>query len=382
MLLLGAMCVGFVACDGNEPEMNDNKTPSSTTDYVYDIILMTDNLIGATATLSQNGADKFTDEVTLTITPTEEQMYWATVPKIEVKNAEKGNVTETDGVYTWKLTAFAENATVIISGVANSLNSTLVVDDLIGATATLSSNAKYVLFDDEVTLTITPNYEEFYWWTIPTIEITNAIKGAVVENKGVYIWKLTAFADNTTIKVAGYANRFANRQHDYVDLGLPSGLLWATCNVGANSPEEYGDYFAWGETEPKSSYSISNYSYSSNPKVLPLSADAAHVNWGGDWRMPTKEEFEELIECCSWLWITQNEVNGHKVTGQNGNSIFLPDTDGDMYWSSSLDIYWAHDEEYGPVGAYYLWLCRGYGMLECVESRYRGRPVRAVCKPK
>ena len=115
--------------------------------------------------------------------------------------------------------------------------------------------------------------------------------------------------------------------HDYVDLGLPSGLKWATCNVGANNPWEYGHYFAWGETNTKAEYTIENCStytqqmgdISGNP-----SYDAATANWGGTWRMPTKAEMEELINNCAWLIAIENGVYGAHGTGPNGNSIFLP----------------------------------------------------------
>lgn len=133
--------------------------------------------------------------------------------------------------------------------------------------------------------------------------------------------------------------------HEYVDLGL--SVKWATCNVGAAKPEDYGDYFAWGETEPKSTYDWSTYkwcygSYNTQTKyctsseygsidnktILDLSDDAARVNWGGSWRMPTQAEQEELQENCSWTWVCQNGVYGYRVTskkpGYTHKSIFLP----------------------------------------------------------
>jgi hypothetical protein len=123
--------------------------------------------------------------------------------------------------------------------------------------------------------------------------------------------------------------------HEYVDLGL--SVLWATCNVGATTPEEYGDYFAWGETEPKEVYSWETYKwcnpvdtsitkYNSNDGMQTLlpEDDAATVNWGGEWRMPTKEELAELRLSCTWEWTTLNGINGNKITGPNGNSIFIP----------------------------------------------------------
>ena len=153
--------------------------------------------------------------------------------------------------------------------------------------------------------------------------------------------------------------------HEWVDLGLPSGTLWATCNVGASSPEEYGDYFAWGETEPKSDYNWSTNKYCKGTvdtmtryctcgilTELEPSDDAATANWGSGWQMPSDEQLEELynISYTTTTWTTMNGVEGWKITSKsNGNSIFLPaagyrdDTSlsnagsfGD-YWSRSLN---------------------------------------------
>ena len=113
----------------------------------------------------------------------------------------------------------------------------------------------------------------------------------------------------------------------YVDLGLPSGLKWATCNIGATTPEDYGNYYAWGETTTKSEYTAEN-SVTQGQEISDFSGnaqyDAARANWGGTWRMPTKAEMEELRDNCTWTWTTQNGVKGYRVTGTNGNSIFLP----------------------------------------------------------
>ena len=132
--------------------------------------------------------------------------------------------------------------------------------------------------------------------------------------------------------------------YEYVDLGLPSGLKWATCNVGASTPEECGGYYAWGETEEKDNYSWSTYKWCNgsddsmtkyctdssygtvdNKTTLDPEDDVAHVKWGGSWRMPTNAEQDELLKNCTWNKTIQNGVNGCKVTGPNGNSIFLPD---------------------------------------------------------
>ncbi len=132
--------------------------------------------------------------------------------------------------------------------------------------------------------------------------------------------------------------------HEYVDLGLPSGTLWATCNVGANSPEEYGNYFAWGETKPKSDYTWGIYKYCQgspdtmtkycrsrsygtvdNKTELEPSDDAATANWGGGWQMPSREQFNELFNSSytATTWTTLNGVSGYEITSKsNGNSIF------------------------------------------------------------
>lgn len=125
--------------------------------------------------------------------------------------------------------------------------------------------------------------------------------------------------------------------HSYVDLGLPSGALWATCNVGAEVPEDYGDYYAWGETETKDYYydwdtykdrnESSFFKYREGCKSqLASEDDVAHVKWGDNWHIPSKEDFEELLAQCAWTWMEQNGVPGNKVTGPNGNYIFLPFT--------------------------------------------------------
>ncbi len=188
-----------------------------------------------------------------------------------------------------------------------------------------------------------------------------------------------------------------------VDLGLPSGTLWADRNVGADSPEACGDYFAWGEVTPKSEYSWGTYKWCNgsnytqikychdsyygtvdNKTTLDLEDDAAYVNMGSEWRMPTTTELQELMDNCTWIRTTQNGVNGFKVTGKNGNSIFLPaagyryhsnlvgvGSDG-YYWSSSLD-------EYTPDCAYSIDFDSGY-YFWCRSGRSYGMAVRAVVR--
>ena len=145
-----------------------------------------------------------------------------------------------------------------------------------------------------------------------------------------------------------------------VDLGL--SVKWATFNVGATSPEDYGDYFAWGETEPKKTYSWATYKWGTSSKltkynttdgktILDPEDDAAYVNWGDKWRMPSKEEVDELTQQCTWIWTTHNNVNGYKVTGPNGNSIFLPAVGykgaGPFYPAGEDGLYWTNTIEKG-----------------------------------
>ena len=171
--------------------------------------------------------------------------------------------------------------------------------------------------------------------------------------------------------------------HQYVDLGL--SVKWATCNVGTTKPEGYGDYFAWGETRSKSYYNGSSYTYYDNPTTLPLSADAARANWGGKWRMPTIDEFEELRNNCTWKWTTQNGVNGYKVTSNsNGNYIFLPAAGyrdlGSLYGAGDYGYYWsssAYGADYSTT-ALYLYF---YSTWKDRKNDYKaaGRSVRPVC---
>lgn len=188
--------------------------------------------------------------------------------------------------------------------------------------------------------------------------------------------------------------------HEYVDLGL--SVMWATCNVGAESPEEYGDFFAWGEVEPKTEYTWGNYKYGSSPTsilkykdskvVLDLLDDAASMSWGGQWRMPTREEVIELVQNTTWIWITLNGVKGCRITSKiNGHYIFLPATGyyrgkdhigngtNVCMWTSSLwsvkGVHWGTGIAYNSTDSTSNGP-RFWGFL-----RYHGDPIRPVFVP-
>lgn len=194
-----------------------------------------------------------------------------------------------------------------------------------------------------------------------------------------------------------------------VDMGL--SVKWASWNVGASAQEEYGDYFAWGETEPKSSYWWSTYKWCNgdynvltkycptnnsdywdgtgapdSKTVLDLDDDAARANCGGTWRMPTKEEWEELISNCSWTWTTINGINGQLVTSDiNGRRIFLPAAGGwgdtDLYYAGSRGYYWSSSlNADNPARAWEVSFYSGPNFGTIPGNRCAGFSVRPVCE--
>ena len=198
-------------------------------------------------------------------------------------------------------------------------------------------------------------------------------------------------------------------KYEYVDLGLPSGTLWATCNIGAKNPEDYGDYFAWGETEPQEGntyswvsykYAVDNYDnltkycndssfgnngFTDNLTELELADDAAFMNKGTGWRMPSKEQFDELVnsEYTTSEWITQNSVKGRKITSlSNGNSIFLPAAgyryDRALRGTGSSGYYWSRTlYSDGPIVAWSLRV-ESSGASANIDLRCNGCSIRPV----
>ena len=176
--------------------------------------------------------------------------------------------------------------------------------------------------------------------------------------------------------------------HGWVDLALPSGIRWATCNVGASSPEGYGNYYAWGETTAKSSYTEDNsttYGKEMSDIGGNASYDVARKLWGGTWRLPTRAEFEELLDedNCTWEWTTQSGVNGYKVTSKvNGTSIFLPAAgyrDGtSLDDAGSVGYYWSSTPDWSNTDCAYILKFRS-GNHNCSWSRRSyGFSVRSV----
>ena len=257
------------------------------------------------------------------------------------------------------------------------------------------------------------------WDTVqmPTVDDTHITN---MEGSGSFTATLIGLTQNTTYYVRAYVitdygltygnqqsftTETSNGSISFVDLDLPSGLLWATCNVGADTPEDYGDYFAFGETQTKDCFYWSNYQhcngiyntltkycpnsnfgyngYFDNLTILQPEDDVVTIQWGIGYRMPTKEEWRELFQNTTQTWITQNGVNGMQFTGPNGNSIFLPASgcfqgttiygigNYGNYWSSSINT----DTPY--YAGYFFSGSSGHNLN--YNQRYYGQTIRPVC---
>ena len=224
------------------------------------------------------------------------------------------------------------------------------------------------------------------WMVGGLISVAAVVAGIVyMLNKPTEINKPTVIDKLTEISINELTESVSANGHEYVDLGL--SVKWATCNVGANTPEEYGNYYAWGETSTKSSYDDDNcksWERSMSDIRGNSSYDAARANWGSNWRLPTASEFEELIDNCDYQLTTQNGVEGMRFTSKrNGNSIFLPAA-GWRYGTSLDDaggygIYWSSTPYEGDTQfAYYLFFNLGGSAHTDWNYRYGGLPVRPV----
>ena len=233
------------------------------------------------------------------------------------------------------------------------------------------------------------------------VGIAYAQKNINIYKNGKVLYSLSV-VDVDSIK---FENKRYHNGYEYVDLGFSSGIKWATCNVGANSPEEYGEYFAWGEITTKKNYNWGTYKYCNGSSstltkyctnsnygivddktILDLEDDVASVRMGGEWRMPTRIEQEELLNNCTWEWTEENGVDGYRVTSHiNSNSIFLPAAGyhnanrikNGNYWSSSVDsscAYYLNFNEEGDIREYIY--NRSFGFS--VRAVYDSRPVYTV----
>ena len=196
------------------------------------------------------------------------------------------------------------------------------------------------------------------------------------------VTEYSSHIDEPTQAAASETTEDVNDVREYVDLGL--SVKWATCNVGASSPEEYGNYYAWGETKTKPSYTSDNCVtlWASIDDINGTNRDVAHIVWGGKWRMPTRVECDELITKCTWTWTTLNGVNGYKVTGKNGNSIFLPATGNrsktSLYNAGKFSVYWSSTpDESNTENAWGLYFASDKSKTYCY-NRDNGRTVRPV----
>ena len=302
---------------------------------------------------------------------------------------ENGNEVSIDAQYTFVVTG---NRTLVAQFQAQSYTISTSANPVNGGTIAGAGNYNY---GQSCTLSATAaNGYTFTNWTE---------NGSQLSTNANYTFTVTG---NRTL-VANFTYS-GTGSHDYIDLGLPSGLLWATCNVGADTPEDYGDYFAWGETQPKSVYNWSTYQhcngsdntltkYCDNPSygyngftdnlitLLPED-DAATANWGSNWRMPIQAEWHELLNNTTVTWITQDGVNGMLFTAMNGNCLFLPaagyryenshcdyNTFG-FYWSISLCTGWsqtARDLLYLFLDEYIInndYRCRGHSVRPVREN--------------
>ena len=218
---------------------------------------------------------------------------------------------------------------------------------------------------------------------------------------GYNYYKVSALCYGTESSQSSYAYIYVqlpmcpdNNHPHMIDLGLPSGTKWACCNVGADKPETYGGYYAWGETEEKSDYSWGNYIHCDGSSgtchrlgndIAGTQYDVAHVKWGGSWVMPSKEQQDELKNNCTYNWTTENGVKGGKFTSKiNGNSIFLPAAgyryDSGLYYVGSYGRYWS-STQYPSLVDFAYGLNFNSGSTDWYYTdRYVGRSVRPVIR--
>ena len=261
-----------------------------------------------------------------------------------------------------------------------------------------SGNTAEVVAGGNIKLTAVPNENCYFTgWFIAENE-------TLVSTEEIYV-----FTVNEPVELKALFNRYPVA----IDLGLSSGTKWAEFNVGANAPTEYGNYYAWGETAKKNDFTWESYLWckgsaytvvkycdnnaygSFDCKIsLDLEDDVANAELGGEWRMPTIEEQKELLNECAWEWTAVDDINGYKVTGPNGNSIFFPAAGfrygKELYDAGRRGCYWS-----GSLAGDYCYKACGLGIYDSAYEyndnsqyncgwyyydRYFGQTIRPVCQ--
>ena len=358
---------------------------------------------------------------------TERGVCYSTTVNPTIENTKITSGTGT-GTYTINLTELTDSTTYYVrayainkKGISYGKNVSLMTKPKELATISTVSVTEVTSYSAVVSVLITSDggtsiIESGFCYStsnIPNISNTKIVNTSL---KSDFSCQIIGLQKNTTYYIRAYAinaigvaysdaitiqtiNPIENG-HEYVDLGL--SVKWATMNIGAVSPEDYGDYFTWGEIEPKDEYRSGNYKwynwrsgkftkYGTDSEVgvvdhkltLDMEDDAAHMNWGGNWRMPTMIECTELDTNCRWTLTSRNGVIGYEIIGPNGNSIFLPAA-GSNY--SGLDHqgvqgrYWARNlNEYLSDYAIVLYFDSSYYYEVTSSYRALGLSIRPVC---
>lgn len=325
----------------------------------------------------------------------------------------------------------AEDLSLALQSIQNDLKlikEKLGIDDTPTPPAQLASfeiSSKNLKIGETFTQTVTTSVDGTitYYSNNTSVATVNASTGLVkaVSQGNAIITAIIESATNKDVLSASYIINVdkANQMngHEYVDLGLPSGVKWATCNVGATKPEERGDYFKWGEIEARKNYDyeINDYKFYKtttfvdpegfevilkgftkyvrefeaskegfdgfydDKSVLDMEDDAAHANWGGNWRLPTLDEAKELIANCTFTDVTLNGVLGSKVTGPNGNYIFLPYHHKNIYGDYKIGEYLLNSRYNSQIMLCHVNYFDVNAKKTDSAGRFFGLSVRPVC---
>ena len=313
-------------------------------------------------------------------------------------------------MFLTSVTANAQNSLVgdvNKDGSVNIADVTMVVDIILNGQKELSLSASEISLDKDnsATIVITSGYGSYAVSSDDTNIADATLSGSTViiigKNGGTTVVKIIDTISGNMKDVSVTVNddipisysKCPDENHPHlIDLGLPSGTKWACCNVGADKPEAYGGYYAWGETEEKEVYDTSTYKYYQNGSYVNIGIDisgteydVAHVKWDGNWCMPYKSEIYELVNYCTSEWTTHNGINGRKFTSNiNGNSIFLPAAGinwyGELSSVGSYGHYWSsmqNSSSSQSYGAYYL----NFGSKNITWADYYDRDFGQSVRP-